>query len=338
MKKQVKALVLLSGGLDSMLAVKLLQEQGIEVEGLTFVSYFFNDRAAKKAVEQLGIKLRVIDFSKEQLAVVKNPRHGYGKNMNPCLDCHILMLKKAAEIMKKENSCPERSRRIDFIATGEVLGERPMSQNKQSLAIVEKEAGLKGYLLRPLSAKLLPPTKPEIEGRVDRDKLSAISGRRRTPQLTLAKKHGLKEFPSPAGGCLLTDPEFGKRLKKLLEIMPSAGEDDIYLLKYGRHIWSEHFPKEHLPRSDFGRRGILFVVGRDHEENLIIKKLARKNNLLAEAAEIPGPIILVRNFGKGKLEKEKIAGQVREFLVKYNRKARLFKNISVKWIANKKKI
>ena len=202
--KKIKALVLLSGGLDSILAVKLLLEQGIEVEAINFRTNFCGPSKARPAAKMLGVRLHEVDIRKEFLEVLKKPKHGYGSGMNPCIDCHALMLKKAGELMQKENSCPERSRRIDFIATGEVLGERPMSQHKKALKIVEKEAGLEGYLLRPLSAKLLEPTIPEKENLVDREKLLAISGRNRKPQMELAARYGIKNYPTPAGGCALT--------------------------------------------------------------------------------------------------------------------------------------
>ena len=186
----------------------------------------------------------------------------------------------------------------------------------EALAIIERAAGLAGYLLRPLSARLLAPTIPEQDSRVDREKLLAISGRGRRPQLALAKKFSIGKFPSPAGGCLLTDPGFSERLKILLTKEPQANASDMELLKYGRHIWQDK---------------ILYIIGRDHEENLILKKLARQNDLLAEATDIPGPIILVRNYNGEELTKEKTAGQISEFLIKYNNKAQGMENLNIKW-------
>ena len=165
--KRIKALILFSGGLDSILAAKILEEQGIKLLGLTFKSYFFNEKEAKESARKIKLPLKVIDFSKEHLQIVKNPKYGYGKAMNPCLDCHILMLKIAKRLMNKEG--------FHFVATGEVLGERPMSQNKEALKLIEKRSLLKGYLLRPLSAKLLEPTIPEMSGLVNREKLLDIS-------------------------------------------------------------------------------------------------------------------------------------------------------------------
>ncbi len=277
--KQLKALILFSGGLDSILAAKLLMEQGIKVEGIVFKSYFFNAEQAKRAAKEIGIKLRIVDFSKEHLKMVKRPKYGYGRNMNPCIDCHLLMLKMAKEVMRKE--------KFDFIATGEVLGERPMSQNKQALGLTEKESGLSGYLLRPLSAKLLKPSKIEKKGLVDREKLLDIRGRSRKRQLELAKKWKLKEYPTPAGGCLLTDPEFSNRLEKLLEIFPEANGDDTELLKFGRHFWQDK---------------VKIVVGREHKENLAIQKMKQKGDILLELKDLTGPTTLIRAYS-GKISK-----------------------------------
>lgn len=268
-------MVLLSGGLDSILAVKTLQRQGIKVTGLSFESYFFDAMAACRAAKTLKIPLKVIDFYKEHLAVVKNPEHGYGKSMNPCIDCHTLMFKKAKEVMQKNS--------FDFVATGEVLGERPMSQNLRSLKLIEKGSSLSGYLLRPLSAKLLTPTIPEQQGLVVRKKLFDIVGRSRKKQMALAKKWGILHYPAPAGGCLLTDRGFGQRLRELLRVYPQCSNNDINLLKYGRHFWSDK---------------IKIIVGRNKQENREIKKLAQRGDISIEMKDYPGPTTLVRNYSK----------------------------------------
>ena len=265
----------MSGGLDSILATKTLQRQGIKITALSFKSYFFNTKPAQNASKMLGVKLKTIDFSKEHLAMIKKPKHGYGKSMNPCIDCHTLMLKKAREVMKKEG--------FDFVATGEVLGERPMSQNLPSLELIERESSLSGYLLRPLSAKLLEPTIAEQKGLVVRHKLFNIAGRSRKQQMALAKKWGIKQYPSPAGGCLLTDLGFGKRLKELSRVYPKYEGNDIDLLKYGRHFI-------------FGKTKI--IVGRDEKEDEVIKKLTRKGDMTIEMKDYPGPLTLVRNYSK----------------------------------------
>ena len=306
MRKKVKALVLFSGGLDSILAVKILKEQGIRVKAISFRSYFFDAKEAKKAAKKLKISLKIIDFSKDHLKIVKKPKYGYGKAMNPCIDCHILMLKKAKEIMEKE--------KFDFVATGEVLKERPMSQNFQALKIVEKESRLKGYLLRPLSAKLLEPTIPEKKGLVDRQKLLDISGRSRKRQLELAKRFKISFYPTPAGGCLLTDLEFGKRLKELMERYPQFQRNDIELLKLGRHFWQDK---------------IKIVVGRNKEENEKIKALAKRKDILIEMENYPGPLTLVRGYSPKKLSQEVL--EKAKFLTQYySTKSRNKKDVKFK--------
>ncbi len=296
--KKAKALVLLSGGLDSILAAELLRRQGADVQALSFKSYFFNGEAAKKAARDMDIPLRVADFSEEHLELVKNPPHGFGKAANPCIDCHALMLKKAKEIMEKEG--------FDFVATGEVLGERPMSQNKQSLEIVQRESSLGGYLLRPLSAKLLPPTIPEEKGLVDREKLLDISGRSRKKQMELAEMWGIKDYPSPAGGCLLTDPGFGRRLRELLQIYPEFDGNDVQLLRVGRHFW-EYSAK--------------IIVGREEKENNDIRGLARKGDVLIEMKDYPGPLTLVRNYYSG--DAFKAVEKAKQLTREYSKKAGL---------------
>ncbi len=297
--KKIKGLVLFSGGLDSILAVKILQKQNIKIQGITFKSYFFDAELAKKVAKKLEIDLKIIDISSEHLKIVKNPKYGYGKTMNPCIDCRILMLKKAKQIMLKQ--------KFDFVATGEVLGERPMTQNKQSLELVEKKSGLTNYLLRPLSAKLLKPTIPEINRLINREKLFDISGRSRKKQITLTKKFKIKQYPNPSGGCLLTDLEFSKRLKKLLKIYPKYQVNDIKLLKLGRHIW---FKKTKI------------IIGRDEKENEKIKKLAKASNILIEMKNYPGPLTLIQELSS--LEKAKKLTQY------YSTKARNKKNVKFK--------
>lgn len=307
MKKIPRALVLLSGGLDSILAAKSLQNQGIKVIGLSFESYFFNAGAASKAAKNLKIPLKIIDFSKEHLIMLKNPKHGYGKAMNPCIDCHALMLQQAREIMKKE--------KFDFVATGEILGERPMSQNKRALNIIEKESGLSGYLLRPLSAKLLKETICEQKDFVKRDQLFNISGRGRKKQIELAKVWGIQRYPSPAGGCLLTDPIFGKKLETLLQICPTCGKKDVMLLRYGRHFC--------FARRSLGEGGgwIKIVVGRNEEENKKIKMLAGRGDILVEMKEYPGPQTLIKNYSKKEVSSD-ILMKAKELTRYYSAKTR----------------
>ena len=291
---KIKALALLSGGLDSSLAVKLIQEQGIEVEGVSFTSPFFGPENAKEAAEELGIKLYIRDVSSEILEIVKDPRYGYGKNMNPCIDCHILMAKKAKELMEKVKA--------SFIITGEVVGQRPRSQNKQILEAIVKRADIQGKLLRPLSAKLLPITDPEKRGLVNRERLLALSGKSRKPQLGLAKRYNLRRYSTPAGGCLLTDAIFSRRLKDLLEhneprpssleerertppLKEERGEytlDNILLLKLGRHFRSS--------------TGLKIVIGRNKEENKRLNALAKRGDTSFNVVGHKGPLGMVRRI------------------------------------------
>lgn len=280
--KNNKALVLFSGGLDSMLAVKILQAQGIEVYGICFFSNFFGCEKAKKAAKSIGIKLTTVDISNEILEIVKNPLYGYGKNLNPCIDCHGFMIKKASEFLQK--SLVSKKNCFDFIVTGEVLGQRPFSQNKEALTKVEKIAGIE--VLRPLSAKSLPETEIEKKGLIIRGRLFNISGRSRERQMELAEKYGIKEYESPAGGCALTDPEFSGRLMKMLEYWPECNVNDIRLLRHGRIFWLKRKgEKEH----------ILIVVGRHETDNESLEKNIKKGDIKIELEDIAGPVTIIRS-------------------------------------------
>lgn len=272
-----KALVLMSGGLDSILAAKVLQEQGIEVEAVTFITPFFGSVNAEKAVEMLGIPVHIIDITGEHLKMLKAPKHGYGRFMNPCIDCHALMIQKAGELMREIGA--------DFIATGEVLGERPKSQNRQALNIVEKESGLEGYVLRPLSAKLLDETIPEKKGLVDREKLLAIRGRSRKPQMELARNYGIDEYPSPAGGCMLTDPMFSIRLRNLYEIEGEPSVSEVNMIQFGRVFQSSE--------------NAIIIVARNEQESKRLVELAGPRDLVLEVEGYPGPITVIpkNSFG-----------------------------------------
>jgi tRNA U34 2-thiouridine synthase MnmA/TrmU len=274
-----KAILLLSGGLDSTLTGKLLLEMGIQVEAINFVSPFcrctprsLGCSAAKRSAEQLGITVRVFTCGADYLEVIKHPRFGRGSGMNPCLDCRIYMFSRAGAYMTESGA--------DFVATGEVLGERPMSQRRQAMDTIERESGLTGLVLRPLCAKLLPPTIPEWEGVVDRDRLKAIQGRSRKPQIQLADELGIKDYLCPAGGCLLTDPGFSARFRDLLEHDPDFGMDDAHLLRLGRHF-----------RLPSGRK---VVVGRNEGENNIIQRSTRMDDVLLVPQSVPGPSVLCR--------------------------------------------
>jgi tRNA U34 2-thiouridine synthase MnmA/TrmU len=285
-KARARALLLLSGGLDSVLAGKLLEEQEVEIVGLTFKSQFFGAEEAIRAAEEQDWPLVVVDITEEEIQIVEKPKYGYGKNMNPCIDCHGQMVKIAGQLLKKYQA--------DFVATGEVLGERPKSQNRQALEIVEKMSGIKGLVLRPLSAKLLPVTLVEEKGLVDREKLEDISGKSRKRQIKMAEKYRLKEYPTPAGGCLLTDPGFSSKLKKLLEWRGRLLERDISLIKMGRLFFDEE--------------GFL-VIGRNEQENEKLRRIARPDDVLITNASIQGPLTVVRLNVERSGQPEEISGE-----------------------------
>jgi len=270
-KEQIKALVLLSGGLDSQLAVCVLREQGIGVAGISFESPFFSADKARIAAEHLGITLHVEEFTDDIIALVRHPPHGFGANMNPCIDCHAAMLRKAGGLMGTLHA--------HFLATGEVLNERPMSQNMRALSIVAAASGFAGLVVRPLSAQLLPETEPERLKWIARDKLLALYGRGRNAQMELAKKYGLKDFPLPAGGCRLTDPNFSRRLKDLRKLDGLGDTRSVVLLKYGRHFRLGPATK--------------LIVGRHESDNSAIEKFADRGSILLTTEDVPGPVALL---------------------------------------------
>ncbi len=284
-----KAVALISGGLDSLLAARVMQEQGIHVEGINFFTGFCveghthairkKDRARPKrnnalwVAEQLGIKLHIIDIIEEYKDVVINPKHGYGANLNPCLDCKVFMVHKAKQWIEANG--------FDFIVTGEVIGQRPKSQRKDTMPIIAAESGAEDLLLRPLCAKNLPPTLPEREGWVDREKLYDFEGRTRKPQMALARQFGLEDYAQPAGGCcFLTDANYSK---KLADLWQARGErryeiDDIMLLKVGRHI---------RPRPHFK-----LIVGREDGENKFLEGYRKQFTHLFTTSH-NGPLVLL---------------------------------------------
>ncbi len=269
--EMTRGLGLFSGGLDSVLAALLLRRQGIEVWGVTFVTPFFGAEKARKASALLDIPLIVRDIGPVHLEMVKNPHYGYGKNMNPCIDCHAMMFRLAGEIMAEKG--------FDFLFSGEVLGQRPMSQNMSALRAVSKASGLADHILRPLSAKLLPVTPVEESGLVDREMLFDIQGRTRRRQEALAKEWGITDYAPPGGGCLLTEKGFSNRLRDLLEHCGEASVEDAELLKVGRQFRLS-------PRAKL-------VVGRHKVNNDEIKKLARPEDYLIQANDFPGPLGLL---------------------------------------------
>ncbi|MDO8603338.1 MAG: 7-cyano-7-deazaguanine synthase [Candidatus Omnitrophota bacterium] len=273
-----KAVALLSGGLDSTLAIKLMLDQGVEVHALNFLTVFCNCTSkgcrhqATKVAEEFGVPIKVMNITEEYMEVVKNPKYPRGRNMNPCIDCRIFTFKKAKEFMKEIGA--------SFVITGEVTGQRPMSQRKQAIMTIEKESGLEGLIVRPLSAKYFEPTLPEKSGIVDRDKLLDIDGRRRTRQIALAKDFGINDYPCPAGGCLLTDRCFSERLKDLLKYNIDYDISDLHLLKIGRHF----------KISDELR----FLVGRDESENAKLTSFTKAGDHVFDILDIPGPVGLAR--------------------------------------------
>jgi tRNA U34 2-thiouridine synthase MnmA/TrmU len=267
----MKALLLFSGGLDSMLAAQVIRAQGIDVPGLFFETPFFSSGKAKESANRIHLPLKIIDLTASHLEIVRRPKYGYGGNMNPCIDCHSLMLRKAGELLEEEGA--------SFIISGEVLGQRPMSQNLRALSTVAKASGFNGLILRPLSAKHLPLTIPEQRGWVKREELLGFSGRSRKPQMELARKLNIHDYPSPAGGCLLTDPIFSRRLKDLLGSGTECEVREIRLLKLGRHFRLS-------PRTKL-------VVGRNKEENETILSFSRDTDLILKVESVPGPTVLL---------------------------------------------
>ncbi len=294
-----KALLLFSGGLDSMLAGKVLQAQGIEVWAVRFVTPFFHwkwrNREAdfdREVQEKYGFRGLIRDISAEYLEMLKAPPHGFGSAANPCIDCKILMLRRARELMNEIGA--------DFLATGEVVGQRPMSQRRNIMRHIEKEAGVAGILVRPLCAKRLPPTEPEKKGLVDRERLYDFRGRTRKPQMRLAEEFGIRDYPTPAGGCVLTDPLIGERILLLLELRGGLSVREAEFALLGRH---------------FIEPGFWLILGRKEYENRRLRELARPEDRLFKLRDVPGPTALLVG-GEGDPEK------VREILRRYTPKAR----------------
>ena len=270
--KKTKALGLSSGGLDSILAGKVLEQQGIDVTWITFETPFFAAANAVKASKLYQVPIIKMDITEIYLKMLRNPPLGYGKHMNPCRDCHSLMFRLASDVMNKEG--------YDFLFSGEVSGQRPLSQNKNALRYVEKNSGSEGFVLRPLSAKSLPETEAERRGLVDRNQLLNITGRSRKAQVQLAKELGIHDYPSPAGGCLLTDKNFSNRLRDLFGHQESCTESDLHLLKFGRHIRLNEKVK--------------IVVGRTKGDNNGLKNHYRpEEHILLDAKDIGSPTVLL---------------------------------------------
>jgi len=279
MNEKGHGVALFSGGLDSALAILLMLQQNIRVTALMFMTHFgcdINDKSScshdpEPLANRFGFTVKMVHLGHKFTEIVRNPRYGHGKNMNPCIDCRILMLREAAHFMNIVDA--------DFVFTGEVVGQRPMSQHKPSLNLVMKESGLEGRLVRPLSAKILPPTKPELSGLLDREKLEGISGRSRKRQLELAEQFGVEDLPNPAAGCLLTDVGYSRRLRDLFSHTEQVTFNDLNLLKVGRHFRLED--------------GSKVVVGRNEEENKKILAYRDRSNLIFEAMDSGSPITIL---------------------------------------------
>jgi len=281
--KKLKAVALLSGGLDSSLAVRMMLEQGIEIEAVAIKTPFCDfdcgkgcGHRVKEVAMDLQIPLKTVYFGEEYLRMLKRPKFGFGSGMNPCIDCRSMMYNAAKDHMKKIGA--------DFIVTGEVLFQRPMSQNHRALNIIEKETGTQGKVLRPLSAKSLPMIELENNGSIKRENLCNIVGRSRKSQLDMARKFGMEDPPNAAGGCLLTDPQFSRRIRDLMKYLDKEKiptMNDIELLKVGRHFRLSNVAK--------------LIVGRNQNENDVMRSLALKDDIVIEAQEFPGPTCILRS-------------------------------------------
>jgi tRNA-specific 2-thiouridylase len=278
--EHVKAIALYSGGLDSTLAILQMMKYGVDVEAITFLTHFGCDATDSSscgsdpypAAEKFGFKVKLSHLGQRFFDIVRNPRFGHGKNMNPCIDCRLVMIDEARKYMEMVGA--------DFIITGEVLGQRPMSQRRFAMDLVARECHLEGKLVRPLSGRLLPPTLPEKEGKIKREWLLNIEGRSRKRQIQLAAEFGLTDYPNPAGGCLLTDKRYSDKLRDLLKYQSDPGFNDLNLLRVGRHYRLGPETK--------------FVVGREEQENNVIESLCNPNDYLLEAIDVKSPLGILR--------------------------------------------
>ena len=292
---RVRAISLFSGGLDSICATRLVMEQGIEVIAVKFVSPFFGydilrdpQGYKKETLRKYGIDVTVVDISADYLRMLRNPAHGFGRYFNPCIDCKIFMLERARAMLEELDAA--------FLITGEVLGQRPMSQRRDTLNVIERDSSTRSRLLRPLSAKLLNPTEAEIQGLVDRERLLDFSGRGRSRQIALARKMGIEDFPAPAGGCILADPILSRRIARVYEgdfvVTPqNMGVPDILLMLLGRQFL--------LPQNGW------LILGRDEKENNRLEELQERGDIKLFIEERPGPVALLRRAAELYDSKEK---------------------------------
>lgn len=311
--KKVTALSLFSGGLDSILATRVVMEQGIEVEAIQFVTPFFNydilddiEDHKLKMMAQYGIKVEVEDISGGYLQLLHNPVHGFGKNFNPCIDCKIMMFSRAKQLLKEKGA--------SFLISGEVLGQRPMSQRRDTMNVIERDSGTRSILLRPLCAQLMNETEAEAKGWVDRTKLLRMCGRSRSPQIALAAKYGITDFPAPAGGCILADPILSKRIAQLYSsesVLKTAEIDvpDIRVLLVGRQFI--------LPGGGW------LIVGRDEKDNIKLEKLAQAEDAVLLMEDWPGPLAVLKKAGSQYPDRVKLERDIEiaaSLVVRYARK------------------
>ncbi len=301
-----QVVALFSRGLDSILAVKVVQQQGLRVRAVKFITPFFGweikgrETAYCEEIKAIyDIDLTVVDISREYLALLADPPNGYGKNFNPCVDCKIMMLTRARQLAEEWGAAG--------LVTGEVIGQRPFSQRRDTLHRIENLSGTKGLLLRPLCAKLLPPSRLEESGLIDREKLFAFSGRGRKPQMALAAELGISDYPTPAGGCLLTDPGFSLRIRTLYETGKVPGPTAVDLLKYGRF-------------TSLGN-GEFFIVGRHRNDNRELLRVADDSCYILHLAEMPGPVTVL--VGRAEQLEEASAGLCRHSRAKNQEKVRI---------------
>lgn len=310
--KRVKALSLFSGGLDSILATRLVMEQEIEVEAIQFVTPFFNyevlqdiEAHKRRVFSKYGIRVHVEDISEGYLQLLHNPEHGFGKNFNPCIDCKIMMFTRAKELLAE--------RCASFLISGEVLGQRPMSQRRDTMNVIERDSGTRSILLRPLCAQFMNETEPEKRGWVDRSKLLRMSGRGRSDQIALARSYGITDYPSPAGGCILADPILSKRIKQLYSkesilTMAQISVLDVQVLLIGRQMI--------LPGGGW------LILGRDEKDNDKLEDLAQPEDALLLMEEWPGPTALLKKASRYK-EVELLENDLQlaaSLIVRYGRK------------------
>ena len=278
-EKKKKVVALLSGGLDSQLAIKMMQEQGFDVSAVAIKTPFCDFDCGRgcgfeirERADDLDVNLKTVYLGDEYIEMLKHPKHGIGAGFNPCIDCRSMMFDAAKKHMEEIGA--------EFIISGEVLGQRPMSQHAPALRTIENESDLVGKIVRPLSAALLPETDPEKDGLIKRENLGMIRGRTRRGQLDMAKKYGIENPPNAGGGCLLTEPHFGIKAKDLFSHTKNPTINDIDLLKIGRHFRLDEETK--------------FIVGRNKDENEMIKAIALPGDILLEAKDFVGPVSILR--------------------------------------------